>query len=138
MQPRLVREPFHRDGWVYEAKVDGFNTSAGLPANSPYPLEDRSMRAFVIAQENSHDEAMVGEYRQKVVDSIASFGGKFVVRGGTLTVLEGDWPYERTVIVEFSSRAMAEAWYQSPAYQKVLPLRLNSTSSNVIIVDGVD
>lgn len=45
---------------------------------------------------------------------------------------------ERTVIVEFPSRAMAEAWYQSPAYQKVLPLRLNSTTSNVIIVDGVD
>ena len=96
------------------------------------------MRAFVIAQENSHDEAMVGEYRQKVVDSIATFGGKFVVRGGTLTVLEGDWPYQRTVIVEFPSRETAEAWYQSPAYQKVLPLRLNSTSSNVIIVDGVD
>lgn len=81
------------------------------------------MRAFVIAQENSHDQAMVGEYRQKVVESIASFGGKFVVR---------------TVIVEFPSRAMAEAWYRSPAYQKVLPLRLNSTSSNLIIVDGVD
>jgi uncharacterized protein (DUF1330 family) len=96
------------------------------------------MRAFVIAQENSHDQAMVGEYRQKVVESIASFGGKFVVRGGTLTVVEGEWPYERTVIVEFPSRAMAEAWYRSPAYQKVLPLRLNSTSSNLIIVDGVD
>lgn len=81
------------------------------------------MRAFVIAQENSHDQAMVGEYRQKVVESIASFGRKFVVR---------------TVIVEFPSRAMAEAWYRSPAYQKVLPLRLNSTSSNLIIVDGVD
>jgi len=96
------------------------------------------MRAFVIAQENSFDQAMVGEYRQKVVESIASFGGKFVVRGGALTVVEGEWPYERTVVVEFPSRAMAEAWYGSPAYQKVLPLRLNSTRSNLIIVDGVD
>jgi ATP-dependent DNA ligase len=24
MQPTLVREPFHRDGWVYEEKVDGW------------------------------------------------------------------------------------------------------------------
>ena len=58
------------------------------------------MRAFVIAQENSFDQAMVGEYRHKVVESIASFGGKFVVRGGALTVVEGEWPYERTVVVE--------------------------------------
>jgi hypothetical protein len=24
MQPTLVREPFHRDGWVYEEKADGW------------------------------------------------------------------------------------------------------------------
>ena len=24
MAPTLVREPFHRDGWVYEEKVDGW------------------------------------------------------------------------------------------------------------------
>jgi len=25
MAPTLVREPFHRDGWVYEEKVDGWS-----------------------------------------------------------------------------------------------------------------
>jgi uncharacterized protein (DUF1330 family) len=96
------------------------------------------MRAFLISQENLHDQAMFDEYRQHVLATLAPFGGKFVVRGGPLTVVEGAWPYERTVIVEFPSRAMAEAWYHSPAYQQVLPLRLKSTSSNVVIVDGVD
>ncbi|HTK92871.1 MAG TPA: DUF1330 domain-containing protein [Verrucomicrobiae bacterium] len=54
-----------------------------------------------------------------MVDLIVSHGGKFVVRGGGLSVLEGEWPFARTVIVEFPSRAAAEAWYRSPAYQKV-------------------
>jgi uncharacterized protein (DUF1330 family) len=49
---------------------------------------------------------MIGEYRRTVVESIVSVGGKFAVRGGTLTVLEGEWPDERTVIVEFPFRAM--------------------------------
>ena len=79
------------------------------------------MRAFVIAQENSHDQAMVGEYRQKVVESIASFGGKFAVRGGTLTVVEGEWPYERTVIVEYeTSEPVAKTGWIGPG-RYVLP-----------------
>jgi hypothetical protein len=28
MAPRLAREPFHRDGWVYEEKVDGWRMLA--------------------------------------------------------------------------------------------------------------
>jgi ATP-dependent DNA ligase len=28
MVPMLVREPFHRDGWVYEEKVDGWRMLA--------------------------------------------------------------------------------------------------------------
>jgi len=28
MAPTLVREPFHRDGWVYEEKVDGWRMLA--------------------------------------------------------------------------------------------------------------
>jgi bifunctional non-homologous end joining protein LigD len=28
MQPTLVREPFNRDGWVYEEKVDGWRIVA--------------------------------------------------------------------------------------------------------------
>jgi ATP-dependent DNA ligase len=28
MAPTLVRPPFHRDGWVYEEKVDGWRMLA--------------------------------------------------------------------------------------------------------------
>ena len=96
------------------------------------------MRAYVISLENLHDQTMFDEYRKKVMATLTPFGATFVVRGGMLTVMEGGWPYERTVILEFPSREMAEAWYHSPAYQEVLPLRLKSTSSNLVIVDGVD
>lgn len=94
------------------------------------------MKAYVIVQETINDQAMFDAYRKDVVATFAEFGGQFIVRGGNLTVVEGDWPHQRTVIVEFPSRADAEAWYSSPAYQKILPLRLQSTVCNLVIVDG--
>ena len=96
------------------------------------------MAAYVIVQENMHgDQAPFEEYRKHVIATFEPYGGKFLARGGTVTVLEGAWPSERTVILEFPSRKAAEDWYHSPAYQKILPLRLQCMTSNFVIMDGV-
>jgi uncharacterized protein (DUF1330 family) len=71
-----------------------------------------------------------------VLRTIAVHGGRFIVRGGALTVLEGEWPMPRLVILEFPTRAAAEAWYRSPEYQRILSLRLQSSTGNLVIVDG--
>ncbi|HEX6611688.1 MAG TPA: DUF1330 domain-containing protein, partial [Hyphomicrobiaceae bacterium] len=92
------------------------------------------MKAYLIAAETIKDQAMFDTYRKEVVGTIASFGGQFIVRGGDLTVLEGEWPHSRVVIIEFPSRAAAEGWYRSADYQKVISLRLNSSVGNLIIV----
>ena len=94
------------------------------------------MKAYVIVQETIHDQTMFDAYRKDVMATLAEFGGQFVVRGGKLTVVEGEWPYQRTVVLEFPSRDAAEGWYVSPAYQRVLPLRLKSSKCNLVIVDG--
>ena len=94
------------------------------------------MKAYVIVQETIKDQAMFDTYRSGVVATLEPFGGKFIVRGGHLTVVEGEWPHSRLVVAEFPSQAAAESWYKSPAYQKLLPLRLNSAAGNLVIVDG--
>jgi uncharacterized protein (DUF1330 family) len=96
------------------------------------------MKAFAIAAETVKDEAMFADYRKAVPATIEAFGGKFIVRGGKLTTLEGQWPHTRLVVIEFPSRAAAEGWYKSADYQKIISLRLNSTEGNLIIVDGPD
>jgi uncharacterized protein (DUF1330 family) len=96
------------------------------------------MKAYGIWQEEIVDQAMFDAYRKDVMPTLAAFGGKFLVRGGKATKLEGDWPFGRTVVIEFPSREAAEAWYHSPAYQKLLPLRLKASRGNFIIVDGVE
>jgi uncharacterized protein (DUF1330 family) len=87
--------------------------------------------------ELKNDEAMFAEYKKQVVDTIGPFGGQFIARGGKLTVLEGQWQHARTVIIEFPTRESAEAWYKSPDYQKIIGLRLKSTSGSLVIVDGI-
>ena len=64
-------------------------------------------------------------------------GGRFLVRGGNMKVVEGEWPYPRLVILEFPSREAVDTWYHSPEYQAILPLRLQGCKSNLIVVDGI-
>ena len=94
------------------------------------------MKAFVVAAETVTDDAMFAAYRKKVPATLEAFGGRFVARGGGLTILEGEWPHLRLVIIEFPSRAAAEASYQSDEYQRIIGLRHESSIGNLIIVDA--
>lgn len=94
------------------------------------------MKAYVIAAETVNDKATFDAYRKEVPATLVPFGGSFVARGGRLTTLEGDWPHPRLVIIEFPSRAAAEAWYESNEYQKIISLRHKSSLGNLVIVDG--
>jgi uncharacterized protein (DUF1330 family) len=94
------------------------------------------MKAFVIAAETPTDESLFSEYRRAVPATLQAFGGKFIVRGGNLQLLEGEWPHSRLVIIEFPSRAAAEGWYRSPEYQKIIGLRHAGSTGNLVIVEG--
>jgi len=78
------------------------------------------MKAYVIALETVHDEAMFAEYRKGVVGTVATFGGQFIARGGKFTVLEGQWQHPRTVIIEFPSRDPPKAGTSRPTTRKSL------------------
>ena len=94
------------------------------------------MVAYVIATETVKDEATFAKYREEVPKTVTTFGGKFIVRGGAFTVLEGEWQHPRLVIIQFPSRTAAEDWNDSEAYQKIISLKLKSTIGNLLIVDG--
>jgi hypothetical protein len=55
---------------------------------------------------------------------------------GEVRVLEGAWP-GAAVLMRFPSMIEAMNWYNSPAYQQILPLRMNNAVSDLVLVDGV-
>jgi uncharacterized protein (DUF1330 family) len=77
------------------------------------------------------------EYLERIDATLAPYGGRFIVHGARASMLEGTDPGTMVIIV-FPDRAQAEDWYGSPAYQEILPLRTENTSSTLFIVDGVD
>ena len=78
----------------------------------------------------------VAEYLNRIDGTLAPFGGRFVVHGGDKTVLEGTWDGD-LIVIGFPDRERAAAWYRSPAYQAILPLRTSNSEGEVILVDGV-
>ncbi len=94
------------------------------------------MRALAIFLETVHDPAGFEAYRAVVMPTIEAFGGRFLVRGGAFSVLEGQWPHQRMAVLEFPSRAAAEDWYNSEAYQAIAGKRQASATCHAVIVDA--
>lgn len=75
-------------------------------------------------------------YMERIDETLAPFGGEFIVHGGALSPREGEWDGD-IVIIRFPGLDAATAWYDSPGYQAILSLRTENSESIVTIVDGV-
>ena len=71
------------------------------------------MTAYVIVDMNVTDPVRIEEYRRLAGESVAAMGGEFVVRGGRMEVLDGDWKPERVVVIRFPSLEQARRWRAS-------------------------
>ncbi|MGH7088874.1 MAG: DUF1330 domain-containing protein [Stellaceae bacterium] len=95
------------------------------------------MVAYLIADLDVSDPAGMENYRAKVPETIARYGGRFVVRGGAHEVLEGDWRPTRLVVLEFPSMEALKRWYDSPEYRPLIAERKASAATDVVIVEGL-
>lgn len=97
------------------------------------------MAAFLIADAVPHDfdEYRASGYLEAAVRTAAAHGGRYRVRGGAMTALEGEFDLRRLVIIEFPSMEALMAWYQSPEYQEWIPVRQRLTRSRILAVEGV-
>jgi len=95
------------------------------------------MPAYVIVEVEVTDPERYEQYRAATPATIAAAGGRFLVRGGDLTVLEGEWQPSRLVVLEFEDLAAAERWYESEAYQAAKRLRDGGASMRMVAVQGV-
>jgi len=94
------------------------------------------MAGYLIANIDVKDPATFDEYRQQVAPLIKKFGGRYLVRGGDVRHLEGNFPLNRLVVLEFPTVEAAQHFYDSAGYQPILKLRLASTRSDVVLAQG--
>ena len=95
------------------------------------------MTAYALAHLRTPQiNADVLDYIERIQATMDPYGGRFLVHGAPVEVREGSWP-GTVVILEFPDIGSARAWYESPAYQQILPLRTAHIDGDTIIVDGV-
>ena len=93
------------------------------------------MSVYLVARGRIVDPAMHDEYVARAVETLPD-DARIVSFDLASEVVEGDRADDRTVIIEFPSREAFRIWYDSPAYQEVLPLRLDSVPGSLAVVDG--
>jgi uncharacterized protein (DUF1330 family) len=96
------------------------------------------MSVYVIFQGPVLDQGAYEAYKTAAGPQIEASGGRYLARGGEKTLLEGDLPDGRVVIVEFESRQAALDWYAGDEYQSIRKLREGVAQTNAFIVDGVN
>lgn len=94
-------------------------------------------KGYVVGQIDINNPERYGDYVAKVSATVAEHGGQYLIRGGKTEVKEGTW-LSRTVVIEFPTFEAAKGWYESPAYQEIVGIRLEASSGNLTLVEGVE
>jgi quinol monooxygenase YgiN/uncharacterized protein (DUF1330 family) len=91
--------------------------------------------AYYVSEFELTDPEGIKPYSAQVEATFRPFGGYYFVRGGKVSALEGE-PAKRIVMIAFPSLERAQAWYDSPQYREIRPIRSRSAKSRVYIVEG--
>jgi uncharacterized protein (DUF1330 family) len=93
--------------------------------------------AYIFANVTVTDPAQYEDYRKFSSQAMQVHGAEVCVRGGAVSVLEGDWAPERVVLLKFPSRDAAQAFYDSPEYGRARQAREGAAVMRMVLIDGV-
>jgi uncharacterized protein (DUF1330 family) len=96
------------------------------------------MPAYVIVEIDITDPERYEDYKAAAAPAVAAAGGSYLVRGGELAVLEGDWRPTRLVILQFEDLAAARRWYESDGYRDARQRRQGAARVSMVTVQGVE
>ena len=112
--------------------VIGASGGAALHAQS-----NAAASAYYVVEVNVRDlDKYKNDYASHVAATLAPYGGRYLAAGGRTESIEGAPPASRVSILEFPSVDKAEAWYNSPDYDKIKPVRHAVATTRSFIVEG--
>jgi uncharacterized protein (DUF1330 family) len=93
--------------------------------------------AYVIVEIDIIDPAGYDEYKKLAGATVEKYGGKYIVRGGTVETLEGDWDPKRIVVLQFGSMQRAKDWLNCEEYREPRKMRHRTAKTKMIVVESV-
>ena len=94
------------------------------------------MTAYIVVEVDVKNPKRYADYRAMAPASLEVYGGEFLVRGGAVEKLEGDWQPSRFVMIRFDSVEQAKRWWDSDEYREARNLRQATSDTNMIVVEG--
>ncbi len=95
------------------------------------------MPVYIINNMTIHDRSEYDTYLRAFMGVFRKFQGEVLAAQDAPAPTEGEWPYDRTILLRFPSREEALRWATSPEYLAIAKHRLKGTKSNVVILDGI-
>jgi|SRR5688572_3943267 uncharacterized protein (DUF1330 family) len=108
----------------------------GVVVGRAWGAQEAAKKAYIIGQIDVTNPQQYGEYAKQSPDIIAKHGGRFIARAGRTVTLEGPAARSRVVIIEYPSFDAAQAWFNSPEYQKIKKVREGAANAQFIAVEG--
>lgn len=94
------------------------------------------MAAYVYVELTITDPEGFREYVQKAPVSIEKYGGRYLLRGRLEQDLEGKWPSQILVVLEFPSVQQANEWWNSKEYSEAKEIRHKTANSKMSIFES--
>lgn len=90
------------------------------------------MSACVIGHITVKDEEKWAQYRAQVPATLTPWGGELLFRGQLRSILAGQHGHTDTVVIRFPDAAAVDGWFNSPAYQTLIPLREQAATIDLL------
>jgi uncharacterized protein (DUF1330 family) len=96
------------------------------------------MGVYAVALITIHDREAYARYGQGFMEIFERHSGRLLAVDEAPSVLEGEWPWTRTVLLEFPDRAALDAWYHSADYQALAQHRHQGSDAAIAVLQGLD
>ncbi|MDE0393065.1 MAG: DUF1330 domain-containing protein [Rhodospirillales bacterium] len=93
---------------------------------------------FVFNHKVLDPDTLNNDYLPKAVESLGPYDPEVLVLDSNAEVIEGATDQTRMIVLKFKSREEAKEWYNSPAYQACVGLRLQSVDGRALLCDEFD
>ena len=95
------------------------------------------MPVYIVARIDIQDREAYARYEAGFMDILNQHPGQILSVDEAPTVLEGEWPHTRTVLLQFETQQAALDWYQSEAYQNLAKHRFAASTGHVAMLAGL-
>jgi len=88
--------------------------------------------AYAIGHITVKDAVKWADYREKIVPTLAPWNATLLFRGKKMRVLGGEHKHTDTVVLQFPDTESLNGWFDSEAYQAIIPLRMQAADVDLM------